>query len=226
MNAYDLLKRPVCLIDFETTGLNARADRAIEVAAIRIDESGRQELAVVIKPNPLPMLDPEITKLTGITQADLEAGVPSFKVFNRLRDMVSQAVIVGHNVPFDIGFMQAEFHRHGHKLWLGDFICTRALGTFLGKGVPGTNRGGYPYTSYKLADVCKALGITLEGAHRAMNDLEATERALVELWPMALAEHRPIYNAMVRPQWVQEKIDAGRQEPEFVPPRAVVYLVA
>lgn len=226
VNAYELLKRPVCLIDFETTGLNPQIDRAIEVAAIRIDETGRKDIGVVIRPNPVPELDPKITELTGITQADLEAGVPSFKVFNRLREMVDRAVIIGHNVPFDIGFLQVEFHRHDHKLWAGDFICTRALATFLGKGMPGINARKEPYTSYKLADVCKALGFELEGAHRAMNDLEATEQALLALYPRALAEHRPIYNAMVRPGWVQEKIDAGRQAPEYEPPRGVVYLVA
>lgn len=226
MNAYELLGRPVLLLDCETTGLHPASDRVIEVAAIRYDEKGRRELATVVRPHPLPILGEQITHLTGITQEMVEAGRPDAEVFAALREMATKAVIIGHNVPFDIGFLNAEFQRLGLKPWAGDFICTRALATFLKIGKQSVNRAGYPYMSYKLADVCEAMGITLEGAHRALNDLEATEQLLLQLVPMAINDHRPVYNAMVRPEWVQRQIDDGIRPPEYTPPRAVVYLVA
>ncbi|WP_374712978.1 3'-5' exonuclease [Symbiobacterium terraclitae] len=226
MNAYELLRRPVLLLDLETTGLNPDTDRVIEVAAIRVDEHGRQVLATVVCPHPVPTLSEEVTRLTGITQQMVAAGRPDAEVFARLWVMAHEAVIVGHNVSFDLSFLQAEFRRLGLTEWEGDWICTRALATFLRIGKESVNRAGYPYISYKLGDVCEAMGIKLEGAHRALNDLEATEQVLLQLVPMALNDHRPIYNAMVRPRWVQEQIDDGIRPPEYEPPGAVVYLVA
>jgi len=230
VNAYELLRRPVLFLDFETTGLNPAADRVIEVPAIRVDENGRHELATVVRPDPLPVLGEQITRLTGITQEMVEDGEPAARVFAELWVMTIGAVIVGHNVPFDLAFLEAEFRRQDLLLsierWDGDWICTRALATFLGVGMPSTNGRGEPYTSYKLCHICEALGIKLEGAHRALNDLEATEQVLLRLYPRALAEHRPILNAMVRPEWVQRQIDDGIRPPEYEPPRAVVYLVA
>lgn len=220
MTIYDLLKRPVVLLDVETSGLSPRHDRVIELAAIRIGKNGTaKELSTVVRPNPVPKLVPGIVELTGITQAEMEQGRDSFGVFQELEAMLDdQPVIIGHNVAFDIGFVVSELDRHGLTPWDGDFICTRALATFLGKGIASANRAGKPYTSYQLHHVCEALGIKLEGAHRALNDLLATEQALLKMWPVALREYKPILNAMVRPEWAKPG--------EYTPPRAVVYLVA
>ncbi len=227
MNAFDLIRHPVVLFDVETTGLNPQRDRVIEIAAIRVTGNGRQEFATVVRPDPVPRLDPQITKITGITQRDVEAGMDSAAAFLKLANWLDDGpVIVGHNVPFDIGFLDAELERHDLPPWIGDFVCTRALATFLGKGIPALNRAGNPYTSYQLQHVCQALGVELDGAHRALNDLAATEQCLLRLWPRAIMEHKPIMNAMVRPEWVQDQIDAGRRAAERTPDRAVVYLVA
>lgn len=223
INAFELLQRSVVLLDFETTGLDRNLDRAIEVAAIRYDGEGRLEVGRIIRPYPLPQLSPKVSELTGITQEMVEEGMSSWDVFGLLRTWVTGAVIIGHNVPFDIGFLNTEFERHGFEPWRGDFIDTRAMATFTAYGKPGINRGGFPYTSYKLEDVCEVLGITLEGAHRAMNDVEATEQIFLKLFPICLQSHRPIFNAMVRPNWVQDKINRGQQKPEYVPARATVY---
>lgn len=219
MTAYDLLQRPVVLLDFETTGLNPAADRVIEVAAIRVTATGRRTLTAVLRPDPVPVLPAAIVEKTGITQAMVEAARDSAAAFVELQDMLGDdPVIVGHNVAFDVGFLHHELARFDLPPWQGDFICTRAPATFLGKGMPGRNARGNPYTSYRLEHVCQALGIVLEGAHRAENDLLATEQALLKLWPMALAQYRPILNAIVRPEWARG--------PEYTPPRAVVYLTA
>lgn len=225
MNAYELLQRPVCLLDFETTGLDPATDRVIEAAAIRIDQNGRQELSEIVCPCP-PVKVSEFNVQHGITQEMVDNGTPDLEVFERLRELVTGAVIIGHNVPFDLSFLDAELRRLGMQPWRGDFACTRALATFLRVGTRERNKRGEEYLSVTLASVCKVLDIPLEGAHRALNDLEATEKALLKLWPMCLNEFRPTMNAMVRPEWVEQQIREGRRAPEYTPPRAILYLTA
>jgi DNA polymerase III alpha subunit (gram-positive type) len=222
---YKLLGRPVALLDFETTGLNPRTDRVIEIAAIRHGQNGRHEFTTMVRPEPLPeTLDPWVTERSGITPDMIVSGMPSYDAFTELwRWLLGAEVFVGHNLAkFDMAFLKAEFNRHGHPAHLVDFIDTMALAQLTGTGVEKLNRAQRPYLATTLTDVCQALAVPLEGAHRAMNDTRATEEILPLLYHRALDQRRPILNAMTHPQWLADK----GQGPEYVPPRAIVYNVA
>lgn len=223
---YKLLRRPVALLDFETTGLNPKQDRVIEIACVLHDQHGRHEFEMIVRPDPIPdPLDEFVTERSGISREMIEAGVPSHDAFCSLFAFVVNAdIVVGHNLAkFDLAFWKSENGRHEIMDLPLDFIDTMVLAQFTKSGVRHINRGGYPYLATTLADVREFLSIPLEGAHRAMNDVRAVEAVLPDLYRAALSMEKPILNAMVHPAWL---IDRGQPRPEYVPPRAIVYNVA
>lgn len=113
------------IFDTETTGLiphpSAKKElrpRIIEWGGIVIDTTGKEiaELNVLINPGiPLP---PEITKITGITEADLK-GQPTFsEAAPLIAKMFAQAnTLIAHNLPFDSTMMRNELERCGIEKW-------------------------------------------------------------------------------------------------------------
>lgn len=101
------------VIDIETTGLNADSDRMIEVAAVRIRNGQKvEEFQRLIRYTaPLPEV---IRNLTGINSEMLENGaVDESEALKELLDFIGMDVIIGHNVAFDIEFVQNACRRMG-----------------------------------------------------------------------------------------------------------------
>lgn len=123
------------IFDTETTGLilHPRAKdelqpHIIEWGGLLVDERGSEldELNVLI--NPGVKLDAKITKITGITDDDLD-GLPIFAAFvPQIRAMFERAdAMVAHNLPFDYGMMKLELARLGALEawpWPRRMICT------------------------------------------------------------------------------------------------------
>lgn len=113
------------VFDTETTGIprHPRAKdsvqpRIIEWGGVLVNEHGDvlDELDVLINPGqPLP---PEITKITGITDDDLD-GQPTFpEVAPQLRNMFERAdTLLAHNLPFDRTMMELDLARAGITDW-------------------------------------------------------------------------------------------------------------
>ncbi len=94
-------------VDIETTGLDASKDAIIEVAAItfRGNDIIDEYSSLVYPQRDIP---PEITRLTGITQAMVEDAPSMHQVRSQLRPLLSNHVIIGHNVDFDLAFLREE----------------------------------------------------------------------------------------------------------------------
>lgn len=107
---------PLAVIDVETTGLNPyRHDRVIEVAAVLVlPEQGVQaELTTLVNPE----RDVGLTSIHGLTASDL-INAPRFAdiAANLIEVLRSSAVLVGHNVRFDVSFLQSEYRRIGIEM--------------------------------------------------------------------------------------------------------------
>jgi DNA polymerase-3 subunit epsilon len=90
--------------DIETTGLDPKQDRIVEFGAVKFDNRGIiSRYAVLINPGiPMP---PEAGRVNNITDAML-AGKPSLEtVFPDFLRLVKNTVIIAHNAPFDLGFV-------------------------------------------------------------------------------------------------------------------------
>ena len=101
------------IIDFETTGLSPRfGDRATEVAAVVIDETGIIDRFQSLM-NGGRTIPPFIQQLTGITNAMIRQAPKAEVVMHQLIVFIAGRPLVAHNASFDHGFLGAELDRIG-----------------------------------------------------------------------------------------------------------------
>ena len=151
------------VIDVETTGLKPYRQRIMEIAAIRFSHGERVDVFTTLV-NPERRVPAYISQLTGIDESML-VGAPAFsQIAHQLVQYVGDSLIVGYNVGFDIGFINAELKRFGQPQLMNDHLDLLPLA---GQLVPGIRRPG-------LDGLCRALGIDQRERHRAMADAEAT----------------------------------------------------
>jgi ATP-dependent DNA helicase DinG len=161
-------------VDVETTGLDPQRDAIIEVAAVtfRGDEILDEWSSLV---NPHRSVSPFITQLTGITQAMVDEAPAMFSLRPQLKRLLADHVLVGHNVGFDAGFLEAE------RLALGQHrVDSLTLASIL---LPDLGR-------YSLDALVTALDLPNPAGkqtHRALGDARQTVNLFLELRRRALA---------------------------------------
>jgi DNA polymerase III epsilon subunit-like protein len=101
-----------CVIDLETTGGRRNEDSITEIGAVKI-RGGERLGTFQTLVNPGRAIPPEITVLTGITQSMVTRAPRIETVLPSLLEFIGDAVIVGHNVGFDTGFLDAALARSG-----------------------------------------------------------------------------------------------------------------
>ena len=152
------MSRTYVALDLETTGLNPDKDAIIELGAVRFrDGEILDRFSQVV--NPGRRIPPAIQQMTGISQAEADAAPPLSRVASAFRAFVGDAPVVGHNIGFDISFLRANGLYNYNPL-----IDTFELALIT---LPGLS-------SYKLGRVAERLGVSLENAHRAYDDAEAS----------------------------------------------------
>lgn len=151
------------VFDFETTGIDAQKERAIELAAVRI-ENGQitQRFQQLI--NPKRLIPFHITQLTGITNTMVLNANAASKVLTDFRHFVGDAILVAHNMAFDEKFLFSECGRSGILPPDNPRICTLKIARRLLPQVP----------SKGLKKLCDHFGIKITQHHRALADAEAT----------------------------------------------------
>lgn len=103
---------PLVVFDFETTGLDTKTCRIIEIGAIKY--VGRKEVArLSMFVDPKCLINEEITAVTGITQ-DMLVGAPSIEeALPEFHDFMRGCVGLAHNAEYDCGVLVAESTRLG-----------------------------------------------------------------------------------------------------------------
>ncbi len=153
-------------LDLETTGLQAEHDAILEVAAIKFQGATVLDtLETLVAPGrPVPY---RVQRLTGITPQQL-SGVPQFEsIAQKLQQFIGDLPIVGHSIPFDVGFLRRRGLVRNNAL-----IDTFELATVLLPSLP----------SYNLGQVAAALGIMVAPErHRAMVDTELAMQVFLAL---------------------------------------------
>lgn len=94
----------VCL-DLETTGLEPRKDKIIEIGAIRVRNS-KIEATFETFVNPARILEERITQLTGIVDKQLENAPEINEVLPQLLSFIGDDVLLGHSILFDYSFVK------------------------------------------------------------------------------------------------------------------------
>ncbi len=158
---------PLVVLDFETTGVRPSfQDRVIEVAVVVLDATGTIVEALSSVINPARDVGP--TRIHGLAAADV-AQAPSFDaVAGHFLSRLKGAIVIGHNVRFDEGFLRSEVGRMGLVIPEFPTVCTMAW----------ASRAGLASASRRLEDCCAAAGIGLSDAHCALGDATATAKLL------------------------------------------------
>ena len=160
-----LLDEAWVALDLETTGLSSDEDQIIEVGAVRF--RGHETLDTFQSfVNPGRRLDPFVTRLTGITDDDLRDAPGFSAVAAALAAFVGRSPLVGHNISFDLGFLDRQGLRVSNRL-----CDTWELAYFL---LPGQR-------SYALESLADWAGAGDSRYHRAVDDAHATKRLFVRL---------------------------------------------
>ena len=168
------------VFDLETTGLSPEKNRIIEIGAVKVENGAiTQRFSTFVNPDvPIPY---EIEKLTGINDnmvlpaPFIETALPEFLKF------CGDAVLVGHNASFDVSFIAHNCARQNIP-FSPTVVDTVALAQML---LPSLSR-------FKLDTVAKALNISLENHHRAVDDAGATAEIFLKFAEMLKA--REIYD--------------------------------
>jgi DNA polymerase-3 subunit epsilon len=122
------------VLDVETTGLQPSRQRIIEIAIARFS-GGAMTNRWESLCSPGRRVPSYITKLTGIDD-DLLEEAPTFEaIADAAVELLTDAIVVGHNVQFDLGFLNAELERVGRSPVVNDRVDTLALSTRLLPGL-------------------------------------------------------------------------------------------
>ena len=162
-----LLDNTYVIFDVETTGLSAIYDKVIELSATKMkDGNVLERFDEFIDPG-FPLSE-QTTQLTSITDEMVHGSKSEEEVFKMFKDFCDGCIIAGHNVSFDMGFMNTGYRRHGMEEITQPVIDTLPLARFL-----------YPnLRSYRLNTLSKKFKVALEHHHRANYDAEATGHLL------------------------------------------------
>jgi len=183
-------------IDTETTGLNFNVNEIIELSAIRF-EAGREKERFSTLVRPRGDMPKFIQFLTHIKPEDLKNAPDARSALRDFLAFVGNDVVVGHNVGFDLGFIN-----HHSALQGGDILTGKSWDTV------DISRVYLPYaTDHKLSTLVKDFGITLENAHRAGADALATGQLLVLMGDYILDHFPLLVNARLLDLSKQAQLD-------------------
>lgn len=170
------LDYPIAFVDTETTGVDARTDRVVEVAVV-IGRGGEviERKSWLVNPGvPIPKASSDVH---GIRDEDVADAPPFAAIVPELFACFEGALVAAYNASFDRGFLLAEIERSAVPLasrppavredvdWIDPLVFAREI--WKGQG-----------ESRALGAVAQRLGIALERAHRATDDAEAALRVL------------------------------------------------
>jgi DNA polymerase-3 subunit epsilon len=169
--SFDELGRPLrdltfCVVDLETTGGSAEGGSMItEIGAVKVrggEVLGEFQTLV----NPHTQIPPFIAVLTGITNSMVSAAPPIESVLPSFLEFAAGTVLVAHNAPFDVGFLQWFAARQGIPWPRFEVLDTAKIARRV------ITRDDAP--NCKLASLARVFRASTTPNHRALADARAT----------------------------------------------------
>ncbi|MDK2050936.1 3'-5' exonuclease [Aliarcobacter butzleri] len=159
------IKSSFIVIDIETTGLHSIRDEIIEIGAIKIENinsTQHKTFQAFIKPK--KAIPEFITNINGITNEMVENADSIEEVLEEFLDFIEDYPLVGHNIDFDIKFLNNKIKKAKLDFNNKELIDTLPL-----------SRRAFPKSyNHKLQTLVRYIGINTNGSHRALEDSKAT----------------------------------------------------
>lgn len=155
-----------CVLDLETTGLSFRTEKITEIGIMKVKHGEViDEFSCFVNPEkPIP---PKVVEVTNITDDMVKDAETIETVFPKMLEFIGDSVLVAHNADFDIGFLKYNAKELGYRLE-NTYMDTLRLAKEL-----------FPdFKKYKLGMIAEKLGIKVEVAHRALDDVDTTVKVL------------------------------------------------
>ncbi|MCL6477794.1 MAG: DNA polymerase III subunit epsilon [Peptococcaceae bacterium] len=145
-------------LDLETTGLDPELDSIIEVGMVKVrDGEIIDTFHTLVDPGKkLPL---KIRKLTGINELMLAGAPPVDRIRDDLAGFIDGEIILGHNIAFDMGFIESSLGKAVHNPAFDTLELARVIMPSAG--------------SYRLSDLCSLIGLEVGESHRALEDARA-----------------------------------------------------
>ncbi len=151
-----------CVLDLETTGFSATSEKITEIGIMKYKD-GEVIDSFSCFVNPEKHIPERVSEVTNITDDMVKDAETIDKVFPKMLEFLGDSVIVAHNAGFDVGFLKQNAKNLGYKF---DYTYLDTLS--LAKDL-------FPdYKKYKLGKIAENLGIKVEVAHRALDDVDTT----------------------------------------------------
>jgi DNA polymerase-3 subunit epsilon/CBS domain-containing protein len=173
-NHTPLIALPAVVLDLETTGLDIKNDRVLQIGAIGLQGATEQSFNIDQLVNPGIAIPESSTEIHNIDDNDVR-DAPSFRhASEMLFDVLRQNVIIGHHIAFDLAILRHEFARH--KLsWVEPVsLDVGMLTAALKPNLP----------DISLETVATLLGVKIRDRHTAMGDCSTTAQCWQKLIPM------------------------------------------
>ena len=149
-----------CVLDIETTGLSFRTEKITEFGIMKY-KNGEVIDSFECFVNPEKPIPEEVVNITHITDEMVKDAPTIDQIMPKVLDFIGDSVLVAHNADFDIGFIKYNCKQLGLEL-NNTYIDTLRLAKNL-----------FPdYKKYKLGLIADNLGIKVEVAHRALDDVD------------------------------------------------------
>jgi DNA polymerase III subunit epsilon len=199
--------------DVETTGLSAfYGDRICEVGLVRAQ--GDEILATYqTLVNPGRSISPGAARVNRLTDEQVSQAPPFSEIVAQLLSLLDGALLVCHNAPFDLSFLEAELSRLGLSWQPLSVIDTLDIA-----------RRYFRFASNSLSAVSSRLAIETPQAHRALGDALTTHqvyrnfyrqlvgRGVVQPWEL-VGTYRPVLRSsdeILLPPSLQEALSANK----------------
>ena len=172
----DIKDQEFVVFDLETTGLSRFTDKITEIGAVRVKNGEIKDVYNELV-NPEKLIPEKVIELTGITNEMVMDKPKIDEVLPRFLDFAGDAILVGQNSDFDIGFVRENAH-HLHiefePIYMDTLPMARALFADMGR--------------FSLDKIARRLNIPAFNHHRASDDARATAQIFIKMYEMIMEQ--------------------------------------
>jgi DNA polymerase-3 subunit epsilon len=183
---HDLDDQPLVVVDVETTGLSANfGDRVCEVGIVRAQGDTILDTFQTLV-NPQRPISPGAARVNGLSDEDVCTAPRFAEIAGQVLERIDGALLLCHNAPFDVGFLDAEMARLRQSWHPSGVIDTLEIA-----------RSYFSFSSNSLPAVAARLGIRTPQAHRALGDALTTLQVFRKLYGQLAARERYVSRELV-----------------------------